>query len=109
MSAFHNTPTYAAALAECKKNPAYFVRLPLGGLEPCVCYPLMDNDTKGWQLVKRKTRTKKIWTLNELEENANLDNWEDVQHYGGATYTHIDMSRSNYEHNGSLFDIGSRF
>jgi hypothetical protein len=28
-----------------------------------------------------------------------------VEHYGGSTY----VNTTNYEHNGSLFDIGSRF
>lgn len=99
---------YDLALLDCKQNPAYFAKLPTGVLEPCVCYPLMPEDTQGWQIVKRKHRVKKVRTDAELEEEADLNNWEDVEHYGKATYVQNDTTQA-FEHNGALFDIGCRF
>lgn len=108
MSAFHSSPSYDAALAQCQASPAYAVRLPSGDFYPCVCYPLMPADTYGWQVVKRKFRAKKVWTTQQLEEEADINNWEDVDHYGRATYARNDTTPA-FEHNGALFDIGSRF
>ena len=96
---------YAMRLEQCKLQPAYHIQLPGGDLYPCACEPLMEDDTKGWQVIQRRRRIKKVKTHEDLDEEANLDNWEDVEHYGGATY----VNPNNYEHNGSLFDIGSRF
>lgn len=98
--------TYVFRLEECALQPAYHVRLPTGDIFPCHCEPLMEEDTKGWQTVKRKIRTKRVKSDEELEEDANLEGWDDVVHYGRETYTNAGQS---YEHNGSLFDIGSRF
>lgn len=99
---------YNLALLNCKAAPAYFAKLPTGALEPCICYPLMPADTYGWQVVKRKHRAKKVRTNAQLEEEADLNNWEDVDHYGKATYARNDTTQA-FEHNGALFDIGSRF
>lgn len=96
---------YVQRLEECRTQPAYYVETALGPM-PCLCEPLMEEDTKGWQLVKRKTRVKRVKSHEELEEDANLEGWDDVVHYGRVTYTNVGQS---YEHNGSLFDIGSRF
>jgi hypothetical protein len=97
---------YVQRLEECKQRPAYAVQLPGGDLYACSSEPLMEDDTKGWQVVKRKFRVKRIKTHEELEEDANLEGWDDVVHYGRETYTNVGQS---FEHNGSLFDIGSRF
>ena len=96
---------YDNELQKCKQQPAYHIQLPSGELYPCVCYPLMEDDTKGWQTVYRRSRRKRVKTQQQLEEEADVSNWDDVEHYGGDTY----VNTNNYEHNGSLFDIGSRF
>jgi hypothetical protein len=96
---------YAFALQECKANPAYHVRLPSGDMWPCHCEPLMEDDTKGWQVVKRKVRVHKRFTDEELDAEENTDHWDDIVHQGRVTYT----GPTQYEHNGSLFDLGSRF
>ena len=95
---------YIAALIECQIAPAYQALTPFGDF-PCPSYPLMEDDTKGWEVVKRKVFVKKTKTDRQLAEEAKLENWEDVEHYGQATY----YTPSTYEHNGALFDIGSRF
>jgi len=97
---------YAEALLECRRYPAYHVQLKSGDTIPMSSYPLMHWDNKGWNTVKRKIRVKKLKTDEELDEEAELDNWEDVEHYGRATYT---QTGPVAEHNGALFDIGSRF
>jgi len=65
----------------------------------------MEDDTKGWQVVSYRRHVKKVKTQEQLDDDADLNNWDDVEHYGGATY----VNTNNFEHNGSLFDIGSRF
>jgi hypothetical protein len=97
---------YAAALQECRQNPAYHIVLKTGDQIPIASYPLMNWDTKGWNTVKRKIRVKKVKTEEQLDEEADLDNWEDVEHYGRVTYTNTAPAN---DHNGALFDIGSRF
>ena len=97
---------YAEALLECRQHPAYHLQLKSGDIIPITSYPLMHWDNKGWTTVKRKIRVKKIKTAEELDEEADLDNWEDVEHYGRVTYTNVAPA---YEHNGALFDIGARF
>jgi hypothetical protein len=97
---------YNKRLADCKLQPAYHIRLPSGDFHPCDCYPLMEWDTKGWTTIKRKIHVKKVWTEEQLDEEADMSNWEDVEHYGRATYTNTGPA---LEHNGALFDIGSRF
>ena len=97
---------YAEALLECRRFPAYHVQLKSGDTIPISSYPLLYGDNKGWTTVKRKVHVKKIRTDEELDEEADLDNWEDVEHYGRATYT---QTGPVAEHNGALFDIGSRF
>ena len=97
---------YAEALLECRRFPAYHVQLKSGDTIPVSSYPLMHWDNKGWNTVKRKIRVKKFKTDEELDEEAELDNWEDVEHYGRATYT---QTGPVSEHNGALFDIGARF
>lgn len=96
---------YAEALLQCRIQPAYQISTPMGDY-PCDCYPLMEWDTKGWTTVKRKVHVKKVWTNEELDEEADLNNWDYVEHYGRATYAN---NGPTYEHNGALFDIGSRF
>lgn len=95
---------YIRALEECKLNPAYYVDTIYGRLT-CTSYPLMPDDNKGWTLVKRKIRVKRVKTAEELDEEADIDNWDNVEHYGRVTYTTGQVA----EHNGALFDIGSRF
>ena len=97
---------YAEALLECRLNPAYYALSKTGEVIPIASYPLMNWDTKGWTTVKRKTHVKKVWSSEELDEEADLNNWDDVEHYGRATYTNVGQAN---EHNGALFDIGSRF
>lgn len=96
---------YIFALRECKTNPAYQVRLPSGDMWPCHCEPLMDDDTKGWRVVNRKVRVRKTFTDEELDAEENTDHWDDIVHQGRVTYT----GAAAHEHNGSLFDLGSRF
>lgn len=96
---------YIFALGECKANPAYQVRLPGGDMWPCHCEPLMEDDMKGWQVVKRKIHVRKTFTDEELDAEENTDHWDDIVHQGRVTYT----GATAYEHNGSLFDLGSRF
>ncbi len=68
---------YAEALLQCRIQPAYHITTTMGEY-PCDCYPLMEWDTKGWTTVTRKVRVKKVWTNEELDEEANLDNWDYV-------------------------------
>ena len=96
---------YAFALGECKANPAYQILLPSGDAWPCHCEPLMEDDTKGWTTVKRKIRVKRVMSNEELDSEENTNNWDDIIHQGRVTYT----MGPTHEHNGSLFDIGSRF
>lgn len=96
---------YVSALIDCKLNPAYFAQTPFGNF-PCNCRPFMEDDVKEWKVVKREVRVKKVKTQAELEADADLKNWDDIEHYGRATYVYTQPS---YEHNGALFDIGSRF
>jgi len=96
---------YARRLEHCNLQPAYHIQLPGGDLYPCRCEPLMEDDNKGWQVVSYRRRVKKVKTQEQLDDDADLNNWDDVEHYGGATY----VNTNNFEHNGSLFDIGSRF
>jgi hypothetical protein len=97
---------YAAALLECRLNPAYYALTKSGEVIPVSSYPLMSWDTKGWNTVKRKIRVKKVRSSEELDEEADINNWDDVEHYGRVTYT---QTAPAYEHNGALFDLGSRF
>jgi len=96
---------YIFALQECKTNPAYQVRLPGGDMWPCRCEPLMEDDTKGWTTVKRKVRVYKRFTDEQLDAEEDTSAWDDIVHQGRVTYT----GAVAHEHNGSLFDIGSRF
>jgi hypothetical protein len=97
---------YAAALMECRRDPAYYALSKTGEVIPVSSLPLMHWDTKGWTVVKRKMHFKKVRTSEELDYEADLNNWDDVEHYGRATYTNMGPTQ---EHNGALFDIGSRF
>jgi hypothetical protein len=96
---------YIFALEECKANPAYQIRLPTGDMWPCLCEPLMEDDMRGWTTIKRKVRVHKGFTDEELDAEENTDHWDDIVHQGRVTYT----GPTAYEHNGSLFDLGSRF
>lgn len=95
---------YIRALEECKFNPAYYIDSIYGRLT-CTSYPLMPDDNKGWTIVKSKVRVKRVFTAEELDEEADLKNWDDVEHYGRVTYKTGPVA----EHNGALFDLGSRF
>jgi len=97
---------YAVALRECRANPAYQIILKSGDTLPISSYPLMGWDSRGWTTVKARIRTRRIKCNEELDEEADLSNWDDVEHYGRATYS---RTAPNSEHNGALFDIGSRF
>jgi hypothetical protein len=97
---------YAEALLECRRFPAYHIQLKSGDTVPLTSYPLVFGDNGGWTTVKRKIRVKKLKSNEQLDEDADLDNWEDVEHYGRATYT---QTGPVAEHNGALFDIGARF
>jgi hypothetical protein len=44
---------YIRALQECQTNPAYSMMTPMGIYLPCTCEPYMEDDTKGWQRVKK--------------------------------------------------------
>lgn len=97
---------YAVALQACRASPAYQIILKSGDTLPISSYPLMGWDSKGWSVVKSRIRTKRVKCNEELDEEADIANWDDVEHYGRATYAH---TAPNSEHNGALFDIGSRF
>ena len=119
-SNFKMQADYIHRLEACARSPAYHVLSPIGEI-PCSSQPLMEDDTKGWRTVKRcttncrrkscrdcergLTRMYRIRSDSELEEDANIDNWDDIEHYGRVTYT----TGATQEHNGALFDIGSRF
>ena len=96
---------YALALMECRANPAYYAQTPIGEL-PANCEPLMSWDSRGWTTITKRVRVKKVKTVMDLEDESKLENWDDVEHYGRATYVNTERP---YEHNGALFDIGSRF
>lgn len=98
---------YIVALQRCKSHPVYYAILPNGlGDHPALNEPLMEDDTKGWITVRRKIRVKYIKSEEELEyEAAQMhDYWETES----ADSVHYVLPTSG-EHNGALFDIGSRF
>ena len=96
---------YIHALRQCKANPAYQVILPTGDQYPAHCEPLMEDDVKGWTTIRRKIRVKHVKTEEELEfEAAQMhDYWE------AESVDSIHYALPTGEHNGALFDIGSRF
>ena len=96
---------YAQALMECRITPAYYALTPIGEV-PATCEPLMTWDSRGWTTITKRVKVKKVKTIADLEDESKLENWDDVEHYGRATYVNTEKS---YEHNGALFDIGSRF
>lgn len=101
-------------------TPSYTMFSSIGEL-PCTSYPFHPSDTKGWRTVSRcikscrrqhcracergTSRRGRIRSNAELERDADIEHWDDVEHYGRVTYT----APPTYEHNGALFDIGSRF
>jgi hypothetical protein len=111
---------YLRALDDCRRAPQYSILTPVGELT-CTTWPLMEDDTKGWRTVRRCMKTcrrhqcrscdrgvsrrARVRTNEQLDEEADLENWDDVEHYGRVTY----VQAPTYEHNGALFDIGSRF
>jgi hypothetical protein len=101
---------YIRALEECKSNPAYYIILPTGDHWSCSSVPFMEDDIKGWTKVKRKIHVKKVLSEEELEYLAAQmnENWEStsVDSRGGLMNP---MTGPVGEHNGALFDIGSRF
>lgn len=96
---------YLRALDDCRRAPAYHIRLPSGDMHPCHCEPFMPDDVKGWTTIKRKIHVKRTFTDEELDAEEDTSAWDDIVHQGRVTYTQA----HGYEHNGSLFDIGSRF
>jgi len=96
---------YIDALVDCRLNPGYFAETSIGNY-PCVCRPWMEDDVKEWKVVKRRVYVKKVKSQAQLEYEADLKSWDDVEHYGRATYVYTHPTN---EHNGALFDIGSRF
>jgi hypothetical protein len=96
---------YIHALEECRVSPAYYVILPTGDNWPCSSVPFMPDDSKGWTTVKRKIRVKRIKTDEELDYEATQmhDYWE------AESVDSIHYALPTGEHNGALFDIGSRF
>jgi hypothetical protein len=119
-SSFSTINDYRRAQDDCRIAPQYSILSPIGQI-PVTCYPLRADDNKGWRTVRRCVRTCRRQACRacdrglsrrghgrsdaELEEDANIENWDDVEHYGRATY----VQAPGFEHNGSLFDIGSRF
>lgn len=98
---------YIFALQQCKSNPAYFVRMP-NGLDdhPALNEPLMEDDTKGWITVKRKIRVKRVKTAEQLDyEAAQMHDYWETESTDSVHY----VLPTSGEHNGALFDIGSRF
>lgn len=96
---------YVFMLEQCRSNPAYQVILPTGDHYPAHCEPLTEDDTKGWTTVRRKIRVKRIKTDEELNYEATQmhDYWE------AESVDSIHYALPTGEHNGALFDIGSRF
>jgi len=97
---------YVLMLEQCRSNPAYFVRMP-NGLDdfPAHCEPLTEDDTKGWTTVRRKIRVKRVKTDEELNyEAAQMHDYWDAESVDSIHY-----ALPTGEHNGALFDIGSRF
>jgi hypothetical protein len=97
---------YVQALAKCESNPPYYIRLPSGELFPCKCEPLMEDDVKGWKIVKRKIRVKREMTEEELEYLASTNTREYWENESLDSHGH---PMQGHDHNGALFDIGARF
>lgn len=83
-------------------NNPYFAILPTGVNYPAVCMPYDDRQS-GWRTVKRRVRRAKVKTNAQLEEEAKMENWDDEFAHGYY------QDAPTGEHNGALFDIGSRF
>ena len=98
---------YIQLLEECRRSPAYFVRMP-NGLDdyPCHCEPFAaEDDLKGWTTVRRKIRVKRVKTDEELDyEAAQMHDYWEAASVDSQSYV-----LPSGEHNGALFDIGSRF
>jgi hypothetical protein len=65
----------------------------------------MPDDNKGWTIVKRKIRVKRIKSNEQLDYEAEQmhDYWE-AESVDSQSYV-----LPSGEHNGALFDIGARF
>lgn len=96
---------YIHALEQCRVSPAYHVVLPTGDRYPAHCEPLMEDDSKGWTTIRRKLRVKRIKSDAELEYEATQmhDYWET------ESVDSLNYALPTGDHNGALFDIGSRF
>jgi hypothetical protein len=100
---------YIFRLQQCKLNPAYQVILPTGDHYPVTSYPLMEDDTKGWTTVKRKIHVKKVKSDEQLEyEAAQMHEYWETASADSWTMA-LPVTAPTGEHNGALFDIGSRF
>ena len=62
---------YVSALHECKARPAYTLITNWGEFY-CASEPLMPDDTRGWQTVKRNSRGKK-----RSSRAHNMDDYDD--------------------------------
>ena len=100
---------YIFRLQQCRTTPAYQVILPTGDHYPVTSYPLMEDDTKGWQVVKRKIHVKKVKSDEQLDyEAAQMHEYWEAASADSWTMA-LPVTAPTGEHNGALFDIGSRF
>ena len=100
---------YIHRLQQCRVAPAYQVILPTGDHYPVTSYPFMEDDTKGWTTIKRKIHVKKVKSDEQLDyEAAQMhDYWEAAS--ADSWTMALPVTAPTGEHNGALFDIGSRF
>lgn len=100
---------YIHRLQQCRVAPAYHAMLPTGDQWPCHCEPLMEDDTKGWTTVKRKIRVKRVKSEEQLEyEAAQMHEYWETESADSWVMA-LPVTAPTGEHNGALFDIGSRF
>ena len=107
-SNFKMQADYIHRLEACARSPAYHVLSPIGEI-PCSSQPLMEDDTKGWTTIKRKIHVKKVKSDEQLDyEAAQMhDYWEAAS--ADSWTMALPVTAPTGEHNGALFDIGSRF
>ena len=97
---------YVEGLRECRDRPAYSLVLPTGDHYRAHCEPWTEDDTKGWQVVKRRVRVKRVLSDAELNYMASMPTQDYWETGSVDSYT---MPLQGGEHNGALFDIGARF
>jgi hypothetical protein len=69
----HLRDAYLHAVEECQKRPIYFMTLPTGTLQACVCEPLLNDKTN---------------LLHREHPDGSLGSWKTVRYNGSRKSQH---------------------